>query len=297
MAFHTKQKSSFTICSSFLLICLFFAVQTLGQQKVVPLYNGAAPGSENWNWEEGQAMSDKPAPVKFPIAYNISKPTLTVFSPDSANGTAIIICPGGGFYVLNIETEGSKVAKELNKKGITVFLLKYRVAHIITDNPWEEMMKNMKDSARFQQLATVKKMAMEDAKNAIYYVRQHAAEYKIDPNRVGIIGFSAGGSLARGMAYNYTPETRPDFAAVIYAGIGPEIKPMIPTDAPPLFIAGATDDKLVPVSYNINLYHLWVTANRSAEVHLYAKGGHGLWGIPASSWITRFEEWLSAQGF
>ncbi len=279
------------------ILSILVSVSLAAQQKIIPLYNGAAPGSENWNWEEGKAMSDKPAPVKFPIAYNISKPTLTVFSPDSANGTAIIICPGGGFYVLNIETEGSKVATELNKKGITVFLLKYRVAHIVTDNPWAEMMRNMKDSTRFQQIASVKKMATDDAKNAILYVRQHAAEYKIDPNRIGMIGFSAGGSLSRDMAYDYTPETRPDFAAVIYAGIKSGIKPVIPADAPPLFIAGATDDKLLPVSYNINLYNLWITANRSAELHLYAKGGHGLWGNPAQSWITRFEEWLFTQGF
>lgn len=270
------------------------------QQKIIPLYNGPAPGSETWNWDEGQAMSDKPAPVKFPIVYNVSKPTLAVFAPDSAksNGAAVIVCPGGGFHVLNIENEGTKVAKELTKKGITVFLLKYRVAHSVTSDPWKEMVQTMQDQVVFQQKITaVKKMALEDSRVAMNYVREHATEYKIDSKRIGILGFSAGGALAGGMAYNYTAETRPDFAAVIYAGIRPEIKPQIPADAPPLFIAGATDDLALPVSFNINLYNYWIAAKRSAELHLYAKGGHGLKGAPANTWIDRFTEWLEKLDF
>ena len=281
------------LCFAFLL--LFISCIINAQQKVIPLYKGAAPGSENWNWEEKQFFVK--VPLNANVAYNITKPSLTVFTPDSTNGTAIIICPGGGFRVLNIEHEGSVVAKELNKKGIIVFMLRYRLIHSLTDDPWAEMMEVWKDTARrAQENIEIIKPAMNDMKAAIAYVREHAAEYKIDAKKIGIIGFSAGANLSVLMANGYTPETRPDFAASIYGSRVPD-KPIL-SDAPPLFIAIATDDQLASPSKSVQLYTDWLEAKKSVELHIYAKGGHGLRGSVASvKWITRFTEWLDTQGF
>jgi acetyl esterase/lipase len=278
----------------------FFLISaTLGlsaQEQVIPLYQGRAPGSENWNWHEKETGN---TPMKMRILYNVTNPTLTVFRPDPAvaNGTAVIICPGGGYYVLNIDHEGINVAKELNKKGITAFVFKYRLVQSLTDDPWKEMMNTFKDTAiRRAKTPPIIKMAQEDLIVAMKYVRSHAPEFNIDTGRIGVIGFSAGGGLSRGMAHNYTPDTRPAFAGVMYLGISPNLKVEVPPDAPPLFIAAATDDILLPAMHNIELYKLWIVAKRSAELHMYATGGHGLREAPSNTWIYRFEEWLGMLG-
>jgi acetyl esterase/lipase len=268
----------------------------MSQQKVIQLYNGPAPGSENWNWEEKETAKN---PMKFKIIYNVTRPTLTIYSPDTAtvNGSAIIVFPGGGFRVLNIEHEGTNVAKELTKKGFTVFVLQYRVRQSFTDDPWEEMINSMKDKEKFtRENVAIKKLALDDAITAIKYVRLHAANYKIKPNRIGMIGFSAGGFLSRNMACHNNPELRPDFAAAIYGGLPSSEKLSIPSNAPPLFIAGATDDALLSVANFINLYNTWVASKQSAELHLYAKGGHGLRIYPGNTWILRYFDWLKLQG-
>ncbi len=282
---------------TFFLMLHFWLIPN-AQQTVIPLYQGPAPGSENWDWEEGKAMSDKPAPVKFPIAYNISKPSLTLFSPDSlsANGTAIIICPGGALGVLNIETEGKTIAEKLAKKGITVFLLKHRLMHSKTTNPWNEMISRMGDTAKFRadNGHTVRLMAREDAATAMQHVRHNAVKYNIDPKKIGIIGFSSGASLVMHVVAGGQKETKPDYAAFIYCG---NLSTSISAEAPPAFIVAATDDLLARPINSINLYNAWVENKRPVELHMYAKGGHGLWGAPANTWIIRFEEWLVAQGF
>jgi acetyl esterase/lipase len=282
----------------FLVFSLIFATMGLvAQQPVIPLYKGPAPGSENWDWEEAKAMSDKPAPVKFPIAYNISKPSLTLFPPDSvsANGTAIIVCPGGALGVLNVETEGRRIAEKLAKKGITVFLLKHRVIHSKTSEPWNETISRMGDTAKFRADGgqEVRLMARADAVAAMQYVRQNAAKYNIDQKKIGFIGFSSGAGLAMHVVTGEL-KARPDFAGFIYCG---KLTPDISSDAPPAFIVSATDDALAAPTNSINLYNAWIEKKRPAELHLYAKGGHGLWGAPANTWIYRFEEWLEAQGF
>ncbi|MEO7393410.1 MAG: alpha/beta hydrolase [Chitinophagaceae bacterium] len=279
-------------------ICIASATQIAAQQKVIQLYNGVTPGSENWNWKEQEIFVKNPLNAK--VAYNISKPTLTVFTPDSAkaNGTAVIIFPGGGFHVLNIETEGAYVAKELNKKGITAFVLRYRVVQSVTDNPWQEMMSSMKDREKFlQKISIVSNMAKDDAAAAIIYVRQHAAAYKIDSKKIGIIGFSAGGGLAIQLSLINNESTRPDFAGFIYSVFNAKESPPVPDSASPVFIACATDDILASPSNSINLYNAWLEKKRPAELHIYAKGGHGLRAGNAGSWLNRFEEWLYVQGF
>ncbi|MEJ7822031.1 MAG: alpha/beta hydrolase [Chitinophagaceae bacterium] len=268
----------------------------MSQQKVIQLYDGPEKGSETWNWPEGEVFVGNPMNAK--VAYNVTKPSLEVYQPDSANGVSVILCPGGSFYVLNIEYEGSKVAKELNKKGITVFLFKYRLLRSFTNDPWKEMMEARKNpDSLLPKIMPLRNMAIADLDRAILFVRQHALEYKIDPKRIGVMGFSAGGVLAANLAYHYTSDTKPAFVAPIYSVITNINDRTVKADAPPLFIAAATDDQLAPVSNSVNLYSDWINAKKSAELHLYSKGGHGLRGTPASTWINRFTEWLSAQGF
>jgi acetyl esterase/lipase len=281
----------------FAFLPLFISCILNAQQKVIPLYNGAAPGSENWNWEEKEFLAGPPMNAK--VAYNVVKPTLTVFIPDSANGTAIIICPGGALRVLNIEHEGTKVARELNKKGITVFMLKYRLVRTTTEDPFQEALNSLKDTSKLKRdnNALISKMANDDAMIAITYVRKHAAEFSIDPSRVGAIGFSGGGSLAIRLSSSEKKEIRPDFAGIIYARYNSIDYPAVPEDAPPVFIACASDDTLAVPSNSLNLYKAWIDKKRSAELHIFTKGSHGLRGSQASrNWILRFTEWLDTQG-
>ena len=278
------------------ILLLVISIKTVGQQKEIPLYPGPVPGSENWNWSEKEFFVKVPLNAK--VLYNISKPSLLVFTPDSANGTAVIICPGGAYHVLNIEREGVNVAKELVKEGITVFVFKHRLVHSLTDDPWREMQANRKDSLVFREKTSViKKMAMQDLNRAISYVRKHADDFKIDTTRVGLMGFSAGGALVANVAYNFIPEAKPDFIAPIYSVVSTIERSKVRSDAPPLFIAAATDDALAPISNSLTLYNDWMNAKLSVELHIYAKGGHGLFGLPAASWLHRFTEWLDAQGF
>ena len=160
---------------------LFAAFSTKAQQKVIQLYNGAAPGSENWTYNEQEYK----AGTKDALVYNVSHPTLTVYpgDPSKATGTSVIVCPGGGFYILASVHEGSDVAQWLNQKGVTVFLLKYRLGQSITDNPGKELNDNMKKSDFGEKIKPVIPLCIADGRAAIQYVRTHAAEYGINPRK------------------------------------------------------------------------------------------------------------------
>ena len=196
-------------------LALLIVALASAQQKVIQLYEGPAPGSESWDWNE--AENDNNA-WQTKVVYNVSKPTLTVFAPeaDKSNGTAVVIAPGGGFHALSINSEGYDVAKWLVQKGVTCFVLKYRLAHSITSDPVAEMMAKWGKKEFVEANAAAIPMGIADGRAAIAYVRSHASEYNIEPNRVGIMGFSAGGTVAAGSLYNYTKENRPDFAAPVY---------------------------------------------------------------------------------
>jgi hypothetical protein len=152
---------------------LFFA-GAANTQKVLQIWPGLAPGSENWNWKEQIDSTDIP---NDPLAFNIVRPTLTFYpaDPSFANGTTVIICPGGSFCYLHIKTEGIDVAKWLNKKGIAAFILKYRLVRSETAQPMKEKMEKSKDTMASRNLvAQVVPLAIADAKQAIVYVRRHA---------------------------------------------------------------------------------------------------------------------------
>lgn len=298
------RRSSLTrqICNTMkkwlLIFSMFFSGFASSQEREIFLYKGPAPGSENWSWTEKTFFVK--TPLNANVLYNITNPSLLVFAPDPAvaNGTSIIVCPGGAFHVLNIEREGTNIAKELVRKGITVFVFKYRLEHSLTDDPWQEMRRSKANADSFlRRISVIKDMARSDLNIAIAYVKRHAAELKLDSSRVGVVGFSGGGAMAANIAYNFKPEARPDFIAPIYCVLTAINERIVKPNAPPLFIAAASDDTLAPASHSITLYNDWLNAKRPVELHIYSKGGHGLWGMPAESWIRRFEEWLDGLGY
>lgn len=278
-----------------IVFLMLFAIGAKAQQQVIQLYNGAAPGSEKWTYNEKENTD-------LNIAYNISHPTLTVYLPDPAiaTGTAVIVCPGGGFYILSMKDEGTDVAHWLNQKGVTVFVLKYRVLQSLTDNPTQELGANMRKSDFTEKIKPVIPFSIADGKAAIKYVRAHAAEYNIAPDRIGIIGFSAGGTVAASTAYNYTAEDKPDFVAPIYAYMPPYLQSAIAPDAPPMFLAAATDDDLGLATNSIDLYSKWLASKHKVELHIFEKGGHGFGmkkqNIPTDNWIDRYGDWLGLLG-
>jgi acetyl esterase/lipase/lysophospholipase L1-like esterase len=281
------------------VVFLFLIISAQAQQKVIQLYNGAAPGSENWTWNEAKNNHNNTE-----VVYNVSHPTLTVFRPDSSvpvSNTAVIICPGGGFHVLSINNEGNDVAKRLAKKGVTCFVLKYRLAHSLTTDPVQEWIAGFGKKESRQNDSLIIPLSIADGRAAIVYVRKHASEYNISPDHIGIIGFSAGGTVAASTAFNYQKENRPDFVAPVYAYMPAYLQSDVPSDAPPMFLAAASDDQFGLASHSIDLYNKWLSSKHSAELHIYAKGGHGFGmqkqNIPTDSWIERFGDWLQLQGF
>jgi acetyl esterase/lipase len=267
------------------------------QETVVRLYDGPPPGSENWKQQEKESSKNI---WQTRIVYNVSNPTLTVFKADPAksNGTALVICPGGAFHVLSIDSEGFNVARWLSDKGITCFVLKYRIVEIKTDDPINELMQ--KGPKMQEDVKPVIQLAMADGIAAMSYVRKHAKEYGVNPNRIGIMGFSAGGTVAASVAFNYNADSRPNFVAPIYLAYEWTIKSGVPADAPPIFILAATDDQLGLAPHSIQIYNDWTAAKKSAELHLYSKGGHGFGmrkqNFPSDHWIELFYDWLGAQG-
>ena len=288
------KKRFVSIILSLLLNTILFA-----QQKVIQLYDGPAPGSESWNWNEAENDNNS---WQTKVVYNVAKPTLTVFLPeaDKATGTAVIIAPGGGFHALSINSEGLDVAKWLVQKGVTCFVLKYRLVHVLSNDPTAEFAAKMGKKEFDDDVTKVMPLVIADGRNAIAWVRKHAAEYKIEANRVGIMGFSAGGTVASSTMFGYSKENRPDFAAPIYpffpsAMIGP-----VANDAPPIFIVTATDDGFGLAPHSIDLYNKWLSTKHDAELHMYARGNHGFGmrkqNLPTDNWIERFYEWLGVQG-
>ncbi len=286
---------------SFLLTLVFLITLCSYSQKVIRLYTGKAPGSETWTWTETESMNNA---FNTPLVYNVTDPTITVFpaDPQTANGTAVVICPGGGFQILSISSEGTQVAKWLNTKGITAIVLKYRLVHSISADPVAELMAKMQNREDFEKATDpVITMAIEDGKKAMEWVRSHAAELNINPKRIGIMGFSAGGTVTMGVGTSYTAENRPDFLAPIYLFRDPKRNMGVPKDAPPIFVCAATDDQLNLAPHSIALYNDWIAAGKTAELHMYSKGGHGFGmrkqNLPSDTWIERFAEWLNLQGF
>jgi acetyl esterase/lipase len=275
-----------------LLLVLLSGIVYADEPKVIPVWPGIAPGSERWTQQEDEITvpQDPGRRVR-----NVTRPTMTVFLPPASagNGTAVVICPGGGFRRLAVDHEGYAVAHWLNSLGVAAFVLKYRVMR--TGDAGDE------DPAV---VATRKRevipLALADVQQATRLVRKHAVEWGIARDRVGVLGFSAGGYLADAAALQHDDESRPDFVGSIYAVAQDDFT--VPRDAPPLFVVNANDDPVVdPVNGAVRLYAAWRKAGIPVELHVYASGGHGFGmykkGSPADDWCERFRQWLGAQGF
>jgi acetyl esterase/lipase len=287
-----------------ILFISIIGMQISQAQTTINLYDGAVPNSKPYSTKELWEPQDNGDT----IVHFTSEPTLTLFLPDKkiANGTAVVICPGGGYWVTSIVKEGFAVAKEFNKWGVAAFVVKYRMPN---------------DSSMIDKTIG----PLQDAQRAIQLVRIHAEEWNVDANKVGIMGFSAGGHLASTAAthfnHSYIENTnninlRPDFSLFIYPVISfqdsighigsrdqligkdppkqlldsfsNELR--VTAQTPPTFLVHATDDDVVPVMNSIAFYEALLQYKIPAEMHIYKAGGHGF-GMHNP---TTKEDWMQA---
>ena len=260
---------------------------------VIQLWPGGAPGSETWDQvEEELTLRDGLRVVR-----NVTQPTLTVYPAAQPNGAAVIIAPGGAWHFHAIEHEGRQVAAWLAARGITAFILKYRLLRTGADVQKEIAEFVSTRGSRSADMSLLMTMTQADAQQAVRIVRQRAAEWGIDRQRIGIMGFSAGGGVTTQVALNYSEDCRPDFAAPIYAAVFEEVT--APADAPPLFLLCTASDEMASRA-SLLLYSAWKAARRPVEMHIYSKGDHGFGmtphNLPADMWIERFADWMKGQG-
>jgi acetyl esterase/lipase len=263
-------------------------------QQIIPLDHEPVPGVTYENPEK-QFYSEA---WQTQVVTNVSKPVLMVYEPEEGkkNGTSVIIAPGGGLYGLSINSVGLDVAKWLNEKGITAFVLKYRLVPTGEDGS-TEIGVEMRNSpgTLFRKVAEVLPYSVNDGLTAIAYVRTHAKEMGIDPGKIGFMGFSAGGAVTMGVAYNYTKDSRPDFLVPVYAWTTAQPVRTAPQDGPPMLLVCATDDGLGLAAGTIDIYNSWYTQNLTVGLHLYSKGDHGFGmkkqDLPSDHWIERFYDW------
>lgn len=271
-------------------------------QPVVEL--PSTPNAPGMVWNGGERTQTSPQDG-IRIVSNVSVPSLTVYLPDpsKANGTALVIAPGGGFHLLAIDHEGNDVAAWCVENGIAAFVLRYRLVPT-GENPGQEFSAKLQKSQEEmdREMSPYIGLAKADGLAAISYVRSHAAEYGIRPDRIGIIGFSAGGTVAGAAALEYTSENdRPDFAAPIYGALHVLDLQKLPESPMPLFMAVSGDDFFGFQKQSMELYQVWNAAKLPVELHLYQQGGHGFGmrrqNLPSDAWIEAFGAWLGSHGF
>ena len=262
------------------------------QPDAIPLGTGPLPNAgtpESWHSQYGSMF-----------ARNVTEATLTPFlpAPGKASGAAVIVAPGGGFRTLSMENEGWDVARALAKRGVAAFVLKYRLNQTPADlQEYARPAAPMAPPARPAPDRAAAGLApqLEDARAAFALVRARANEWNIDPDRIGMIGFSAGAMLTMTTALN-VPDAAPAFLGDIYGPLGAV---EVPAEAPPLFVALAADDPLFPET-DFGLIRSWRAANRPVEFHYYEQGGHGFGMYPkettSTGWFEAFVSWLAMHG-
>ena len=277
---------------------LFFAFLLIPvlclSQEIIEL-----PVNEQTNLEwSGDARDYFYGEWKTQVVTNVSKPSMQVFLPDAsiANGTSVIVAPGGGLFALSIEKEGNQVAKWLNGKGITAFVLKYRLLPT-GENGIQEVMQET--DKIIEKVTPVLPLSIADGQNALAYVRENASRWDIDPGKVGFMGFSAGGAVTMGVALNSDEDKIPNFIVPVYAWMTVMGEYEIPEELPPMLLICASDDPLLLGPESVTLYSKWVDEGGKAEMHMYSQGGHGFGmepqGLPSDRWISRFYEWAVAE--
>lgn len=297
---------------TFLMLCtlLMCAAQA---QSIIPLYNGVIPNSKPAPNEEKTEQHDG-----ITITSKISVPTLSIFLPEKkiATGTAVVICPGGGYWVNAMSHEGTDVAKKFNEMGVAAFVLKYRIPNNAT----------MENTAIGP---------LQDAQQAIKMVREHAKQWNINPDRIGIMGFSAGGHLASTAGTHFSEvvvpnenktSVRPDFMILVYPvitfmdsighngscdqllGKTPTLEKIqrysnelqVSPQTPPTLLIHASDDDGVKPENSILFYQALLRNNVPAEMHIFQKGGHGFGMINKTTnqrWMDWVKSWFEINGW
>lgn len=267
------------------IIAFTFLVACSARAQTVNIWPGVAPGSEKWTQKE-RTIENTPVGT---VVFNVVTPTLTAYLPERARatGTGVIIAPGGAFVALAISLEGNDVARWLQERGIAAFVLKYRIVE-----------KRGEGIPAHMNMDEVGKYGIADGMQALKVVRQHAAEWGVSPDRVGLLGFSAGAMVTSAALLQGDAAARPNFAAMIYGGpFG--VMPAIPAKLPPMFLAWAQDDAvaLAPI---VKFHDALRAAGHKPEVHVFGSGGHGFGmrrqGTSSDHWIDAFYYWLEAQG-
>jgi acetyl esterase/lipase len=284
--------------TSILFLVYLFFVLGINAQEIISLPH-ESPAHVQWVGEEKAFFSNI---WNTEVVCNVSTPTMEVFRPvaASANGTAVVIAPGGGLYALSIESEGNMVARWLNEKGITAFVLRYRLVPTGVDGVQElnETSSNNLDEFK-KMISAVMPYSVADGLTAVQYVRENASALGVDQNKIGFMGFSAGGAVTQGVAYNAAGANRPDFIVPVYSWTSAMPVQKAPENTPLMLVICASDDPLGLASGSIELYNSWLVAGKTAELHMYSKGGHGFGmkkqDLPSDSWIERFYNWGIAE--
>jgi|YelNatPaOPRAMG01_1025707.scaffolds.fasta_scaffold00094_61 acetyl esterase/lipase len=269
-------KSKFVFLKNLLIITILFVkLPVLAQNNQIKIYPTFAPGTE------GLPDSEKVVNERI---YNVYQPTLTAFLPAKPDSKrpGIIVMPGGGYTHLAINIEGYQIAKWLNDHGIAAFVLKYRL------NPVD---------------------ALQDAKRSLSFIRFYAKKFGINPENIGVMGFSAGGNLGLNLCTHFSKNhftdsidsvnCKPDFMVLGYPWTQ-ELYKDVTNNTSPAFIFQANDDKTVPIEQNINLYESLYKNNVPVEIHIFEKGGHGF-GLgkdkgPVKNWTNRCLDWMRTEG-
>ena len=254
-------------------------------QQVVNIWPGVAPGSEHWTQKE-RTIENTPVGT---VIMNVVTPTLTAYLPPrgKSTGTGVIIAPGGAFVALAISLEATDMARWLQRRGIAAFVLKYRTIE-----------KNFEGVPNLD-MDTAGRYGIADGIQALKAVRAHAAEWGVSPDRIGFVGFSAGGMVASATLLQPDASARPNFAGLIYGAPFGKM-PSIPAKLPPIFMAWAQDDQVAlrPV---VRFYDALVAAGVKPEAHIFSAGGHGFGtkkhGTTSDHWLEEFYDWLDAQKF
>ena len=236
------------------------------------------------------------------VVTNVAKATIEVFQPDASDrtDTAVIIAPGGGLYAHSIESEGRDVARWLASNGITAFVLKYRLVPTGEDGVAQIGQEWSTDyQIVLGKVDKVLPLSIQDGLNAVKYVRTNAEDYGIDPNKIGFMGFSAGGAVTLGVSYSYDASSRPSFIVPVYPWTDAITLQTPNVDAPPMIIVCASDDELGLAKGAIELYESYFDAEKNVALHMYSQGKHGFGmkqqGLPSDQWLERVHEWMKVE--